>query len=965
MITNPNILYLEDDPAQASLVQRNLKKEHFHVTLATSVESALSALDLIEFDLVLTDYRLPDGDGLSFIRTLRKKGFEQPVIMMSVIDDLDIAVEVMKLGANDFISKDTGAAYLKLLPATLTKVLDGFETKQARKTAEQELTKERTLARSAVEHISQGLVVYDNAFKLQYCNAKYAQLFNLSDAQTCPGTPMKALLRFWFRQNRAENNDVIDIDALLKAEQTFLAKEDSRRELQFPNGRIMEMESHALPDGGYAVTYTDITARNQEIQHLRLMLESAPLAIIALNAEEKIVLANKQMETLFGYDSANLINQSIEFLIPESFRSRYVELRQAYKDATSEKKMMKAQGGLFGLKKDGSIFPIEVSLSPFEGSDWARVIVVVSDISLRKEAERALVQAHRLQQSIIDSAPFSILATDENGVVVAVSPMAERMLWYAKEELIGKQSILFLHDHDEVRRRAAELSEELGAHIEPGFEVFVSAARREMEDGHEWTYIRKDGSRFLVQLTVTALRNPQHEITGFLAVAYDITERKRAENYIKQLAHFDYLTNLPNRTLLQDRLNVALLRSKRHGERIGLMMIDLDHFKRINDSLGHQAGDEVLQEVAKRIKSTVRESDTVARMGGDEFVVLVPDLTDIAALHRIASDIVNKVSQPIKFAKFDLHVSPSIGVAISPDDGNDAHILLKNADTAMYVAKNSGRSNYQLFSREMALQSEYKLQLEQALRVALERNELEVYYQPQIDLTSGKASGVEALLRWHHPKLGIIQPAEFIPLAEEIGLIIPMGNWVLHQACAAIKQLRAEIDDSLVMAINLSPRQFLQKYLAETIKTVLDENRLPPDSLELEITESVLMMDTEETIASLKRFSEIGLKLVVDDFGTGYSSLSYITRFTISRLKIDKSFVEGITHSENSVAVVNAIVSMAHGLGIGVIAEGVETLEQLEQLKRLKGDYIQGYFYARPAPLNQTIALMLELNNKV
>ena len=577
--------------------------------------------------------------------------------------------------------------------------------------------------------------------------------------------------------------------------------------------------------------------------------------------------------------------------------------------------------------------------------------VSMSDISIRKNAEHEAATALTFSRSLIAKSPFAVIALDVDGCITQVNRAAERMLGYASEELVHKASALILHDPAEVAARAESLSTQLGEPVPSDIAVLTANPRRGVTDEAEWSYIRKDGSRLMVQVTVTALTTEEKQVTGWLCFAYDITERKRTQDYIAHLAQHDALTGLPTRTLLHDRLQMAMERSRRNKTVMALLMIDLDNFKRVNDLHGHAAGDELLVTVAKRLEHTVRKSDTVARMGGDEFVVLLEELKSAAHAERVAQKLVDALSAPIRVGGESLPMSASVGLCLYPDGGRDAETLLKNADVAMYHAKSEGRAVYRVFSTDIASATDRRRMLESALEFALVRDELEVVYQPQVAYGTGRVTGVEALLRWNSKSLGVVHPSEFIPIAEETGAILAIGEWVLRTACREANTLGQRLGRPLTIAVNLSPRQFQQESLPSIVSDALGASGLPPESLELEITENVLVSDSSKAMRVLDRLRALGLRIAIDDFGTGFSSMSYILRFNVDRLKIDQSFIRDITNERPSSAIARAIIAMATGLKINVVAEGVESSAIGDMLREEGCDEAQGFFYARPAAL--------------
>jgi diguanylate cyclase (GGDEF)-like protein len=434
-------------------------------------------------------------------------------------------------------------------------------------------------------------------------------------------------------------------------------------------------------------------------------------------------------------------------------------------------------------------------------------------------------------------------------------------------------------------------------------------------------------------------------------------ELENANARLQHAANHDALTGLPNRVLLAGRMGQAIARAARHGTRFAVLVVDLDRFKAINDSLGHIAGDELLQEVARRLSRLLRKDDTLARLGGDEFVLLIHEVASSKDAEAVARKVLNQVALPLQLAGLDVHVSPSIGISLCPDDGGDSETLLQHADAAMYHAKKKGRNTFQFFAPAMSAFARERLELENGLRTGLARHEFELHYQPKVDVVSGRIESAEALIRWRHPKRGLIAPGGFISLAEETGLIVPLGEWVLYEAC---RQAREWQDQGLQlrMAVNLSARQFRQDGLIETVRGALSAARLEPRYLELELTETAVMQDAETSVQIMRRLSDLGVRISVDDFGTGYSSLSYLRRLPLDKLKIDRSFIREIVTSRDDAQIVRAIVSLAHNLHLKVIAEGVETAEQLGFLRTLGCDQYQGYLCSPPLPPMEFLTLL-------
>lgn len=598
---------------------------------------------------------------------------------------------------------------------------------------------------------------------------------------------------------------------------------------------------------------------------------------------------------------------------------------------------------------------------PLVAASWLRfqvvklgdgVAITTSDIGRRKRAELELETTRTFAQSLIDCSPTGMIAVDLDHTIRAINPAAEKMLGYSAPELVGLHTPLIFYDPAELERRARDLSSELGKPVSPGHEVFMIGMEHGIDHVGEWTFLRKGGSRFSVQVTVNPLYSPERQINGYLGTFYDVTERKRREESISHIAQHDALTQLPTRHLLFDRLEMLLARCRSYQHRCALLMIDLDRFKRVNDLLGHHIGDDLLVQAAQRMRSTLREMDTVARMGGDEFVVLISDIEGPEDAFAAASRLMEELQTPFKLCdQVTTSIDASIGICLYSDLTNDADTMLRNADIAMYHAKQSPGNHIEIFSEEVARISLRRQEIETGLRDALRNGELEVHYQPEVDLRSGSVVGFEALLRWRNQRLGNVPPSEFIPVAEEIGLIIPIGTWVIRKACQDLHRLSDLAGKPALVAVNISPWQLEQLDLVQVVQEALAENDLDAGRLEIEITESVLMGDSPRIARNLDALRDLGVRVAIDDFGSGFSNMSYLLRFSVDRLKIDRSFIRGCSSASNSSTVTTAIIALAHQLKLSVIAEGVETQEQVDFLHAAGCDQAQGYFYARPMPL--------------
>jgi len=568
-------------------------------------------------------------------------------------------------------------------------------------------------------------------------------------------------------------------------------------------------------------------------------------------------------------------------------------------------------------------------------------VIAWSLVSRRASLMVAEAQTRQLSSAVEQTAD-AVVITDRRGIIEYVNPAYEQITGYSRQEVLGKNaSVVKSGEHDE------NFYGELWRTILAGRVFRGTMVNR-----------KKDGSLYYEEKTISPLRNADGNIVRFVSTGKDITQRLESEERLHYLAHHDPLTGLPNRVLLQDRLKQAMLEADRSGRMVAALFLDLDRFKTINDTLGHQIGDVLLKTVAERLATCLRASDTVSRLGGDEFTIVLANVASVDDVTRVAQKILDQFVPPFHIGGRDLFVSSSIGITLYPLDEKDPGNLLKDADVAMYHAKELGGNVFQFYTPALNARAARRLELETGMRRALERQEFVLHYQPLVDMQTGQLQGMEALLRWQHPELGLIAPLDFIPLAEETGLIIPIGEWVLKTACAQIKAWHDAGFPALQVAINLSSKQLRDKNLIAAVKQALTESGLDPRYLDLELTESVLMQDMELAAAILKELKTVGVFVSLDDFGTGYSSLSYLKRFPIDYLKIDRSFVHDITADSVGAGLVKAIIAMANVLHIKVIAEGVETYEQLDFLRRHGCDIAQGYFCSKPVAV-ETFTEML------
>ncbi|HEU0234519.1 MAG TPA: EAL domain-containing protein [Gallionella sp.] len=659
-------------------------------------------------------------------------------------------------------------------------------------------------------------------------------------------------------------------------------------------------------------------------------------SVIAMDLSGYITEWNKGAEQQFGYTAEEAIGKNILFLYADEDED--VLFHEAFLEHGGREMVVKRR------KKSGEVFWASLSLSlsrDVRGNPTA-ILGYLVDITERLKTEAEL----RLQAAIFEYSDEGIIVTDVAKRILSVNRSFTKITGYEAHESIGQlPSMLKSGLHDQA------FYDEMDASI----------ADNGLWIGELWKQ-HKSGENFPVWMSTSGVRNQDGLVTHYFSVFTDLTERKNTEQQIYRLAYHDALTGLPNRARLYTLLRQALLEAQRNKTHGAILFIDLDRFKQINDSLGHAYGDILLKEVARRLAASLRGEDIIARIGGDEFLVALVDIAKHEDASIVAQKILDNLSLPLMVEGHELQISASIGISIYPDDGDDAETLIKNADIAMYRAKQGEvHDGYMFFSPDMNKRALERLKLESNLRRALERDELVLHYQPQLNLQNGKIIGAEVLLRWNHPGTGMISPAEFIPLAEETGLIIPIGQWILETVCARNKEWQRAGLPIVKLAVNISAKQF-RPTLPRMVAEILARQELDARFLELEITESMIMQNVEGVIAMMDNFQLLGIGLSLDDFGTGYSSLSYLKRFPIDKLKIDQSFVRGVTKDADDEAITRTIISLSKNLGLRVIAEGVETEEQLAFLRSAGCEEIQGYYYSRPLPEDDFVKFLRNAN---
>ncbi len=671
---------------------------------------------------------------------------------------------------------------------------------------------------------------------------------------------------------------------------------------------------------------------------LEAQTETTIDGILAVDESDHIVLANKQFGLNFGIPD-ELLSTRDDLIVrkhvtdqvegPDTFIER-VKYLNSHRDERSRDELRFKNGKIF----DRYSAPLIDSRGGYRGRIW-----YFRDITDRKRAEEALRQAEEKYRAIFENAVTGIFqATPELRPLSANRALAQMYGYDSPEQFLAEVS---------------NVAEQLFVDPSRIDEMQHLLVENGVVHGIEVEIYRRDRTKKWVLVNLRTVRDTGGNILLREGTVEDITDRKVAEERVQYLAYYDALTGLPNRTLLQDRLSTALASARRQKDKLALLFLDLDGFKIINDSLGHSLGDLLLQDVAERLKRSAREQDTVARLGGDEFLIVLTHIQDVADAAVAAERIVTAMTAEFVVQGRSLRVSCSLGLSIFPEHGTDGETLIKNADAAMYCAKENGRNNFQFFTADMNAQAVERLTLENSLRLALDNQEFFLVYQPQMDVGTGKIIGLEALLRWQHPELGLVPPDKFIRIAENSGLIMPIGEWVLRTACSQARKWQDEGLLAVPVAVNVSAVQFRQEEFCQVIKRVLLETGLPPQYLELELTESLLLSNADMMFSVLQKLKAMGLTLAIDDFGTGYSSFSYLRQFPVSKLKIDRSFVRDVAVNFDDAAITTAIISMAKTLHLKVIAEGVENEAQMSFLRAHRCDEIQGYYFSKPLAVDK------------
>ena len=830
---------------------------------------------------------------------------------------------------------DSRPACPRLLFAQLqTVVIKRLDIPNAATSSSLDLHRQLTYLQAVVSHMPQGISVFDEHLRLRVWNRGFLEVLDLSEEIVKEGCHFSDLVRVPAQRGEYGPGDPeAHVQRLTGLAEKFEAHSFERTR---PNGKTHLIQGEPLfvngQIAGFIATYTDISERKAaEIalrahkRQLQTVIENIPNGVSLFDPDGKLQIFNSEFIRQLEFPE-HLVKPGVSIEALFRFNAERGEYGEGDLDeivrSLVERFNLKQKHHFERVRPNGNT--IEIRGVPLEDGSF---VTVYTDISERL----ASAEREQLAEKVYTYSPAGIIFTDEAQRILSINPALTQMTGYEPFDLIG-HTIDGLVDFAPGDWQQA---------------MHDDIAQRGLWNG-ELEVTHKNGKNFPAGTRVNRVDDPHSgKPAHYVWIIADITERKEAEERMRHIAQHDALTGLPNRLALLMRLSQLLPEARRYGSKVAMMFLDLDRFKIINDTLGHQVGDDLLREVACRLSGVVRETDFVSRLGGDEFIVVLPGINTPADAALVAGKIIAALSTHIEAEGHELHATPSIGISIFPDDGPDGDTILKNADTAMYHAKAAGRNNYQFFAPEMNAAASERLNIEHKLRQAISRNEFSLCFQPQLR-ADGSPTGVEALLRWHHPTEGMISPARFIPVAEETGIIVEIGDWVLNNACQEMARWMEAGLPPLRIAVNVSARQLHRRDFCETVASVLTTTGLPPELLELEITESSVMENPQEAIHILERLGRMGVTLAIDDFGTGYSSLAYLKLFPIDHLKIDRSFVADIEHDLNDRAIAFGTIALAHSLGLRVIAEGVETEDQLELLRANGCDEVQGYLFSKP-----------------
>jgi diguanylate cyclase (GGDEF)-like protein/PAS domain S-box-containing protein len=815
------------------------------------------------------------------------------------------------------------------------------EPPQVQGGADATLGKKAARLQAALDGMQHGLCMFDADARIVLFNQRYIDLMALP-ASDLLGMSLLELFHLRKAVGKFEHDpDSVFNHVLGNAS----AGRVTTHVVESCDGRALRVTNQPLTGGGWVATIEDITElkafeadRERQREFLNNVLDNVPVMVVVKDAvERRFMHANRAAEKFWGFSREQAIGKTMLELFP-TLQTELIDRLDAESLATGVGITQEAHGSI--SPSGGHL--VTTRRHAVRGADGKPLylVSVVEDITERLRLEQELDRDRTFLNQIVENVPTTIVVKDiRDGRYVLANQAAVDHFGIPRERIIGKTT------HEIFPKEAAGIIEQHeAALLRSGGAMFFSDFAIETPGrGQRFITVRK-----------LIVRDSAGQPKYIVGVIEDVTARKQSEARIARLAHYDALTDLPNRVFFREQLEQALKRVRR-GEKLAVLFLDLDKFKGVNDTLGHQGGDELLKTVAGRLQGCVRETDVVARLGGDEFAIVLTDVTDVSVVTELAERIHGVLRQFCELEGNRFSMDASIGIAMAPDDGTEADLLLKNADLAMYGAKADGRGTYRFFEAEMDAHMKARRALEFDLRQAIMCGEFELHYQPLVNILERKIAGCEALLRWRHPKRGLVSPTEFIPVAEDAGIVNQLGEWALRTACAEAVTWR----DDVIVTVNVSSVQFKNDALVQLVMDALAETGLPAQRLELEITESVLLHDNEVTLRVLHQIKKLGVRISMDDFGTGYSSLNYLRRFPFDKVKIDRSFIEHITGDPSSLAIVQAVISIAKSRDIATTAEGVETKEQLELLRALGCTEMQGFLFSKAKPAAELASLLL------
>lgn len=940
---NYNTMIIDDDPVTLMLLERILKNRGHFVHKFSNAEEALKVYGQTRFPLIITDFYMDGMTGEQFCSRIRSmpNGDLAVILLITAMETADQLQSVIDAGADDYLTKPIER---NLMNIRLTIAENLVVNKIHRKEALEELSNNRAQYKRIFDESPLAMVIHDGK-KLLHFNQSALSLFgvrNYSDLEFARIDDLwaKDFLALFYKR----------VEQMKKTKKSVPLVEEK---IRHSSGELRDILIKGMPidfDGRQAFQSIaiDITEKKKIEERLNILsssLEQSSIAVVLTDIEGNIEYVNPKFTQNTGYTSDEVLGKN-----PRILKSGIHSIELYDELWSTIKHGGEWRGELCNKTKSGEFLWEYVSISPIRDNTGKiiRFLAAREDISQLKRNEEALRESEERYKLVSMGASDGLWDWKIDEDVVYFSPRWKQTLGFSEDELNDTMQDWINRIHpDDLDMFQGDLSDHLRGFVDQ----FVNESR----------VLHKDSNYRWILTRGIALRHEDGHAYRIAGSITDVSVRKKAEQKIIHDAFYDSLTNLPNMKLFIDRLSSVIARAKRHENYfIAVLFIDVDRLKVINDSLGHRRGDIVIKEISERLVSCVRSGDTVARISGDSFVAMLDDLNDFSDAVYIVKRMQKKVNEPILVEGHEVVITISIGISVNSIKEESAEDLVRFANIAMSKVKSQGRNNFRRYQHEMSEEAQGRLEIEHRLYHAIANNELLLHFQPQVDIVGKDLMGFEALLRWNSKDLGMVSPGQFIPIAEETGLITQMGDWVLQEACRQIKVWQQKFQKPIVVAVNFSARQFQQDDLVENIQKVISESSLNPESLEVEITESIVMDNMESTVGKLKRLKDLGMKVSIDDFGTGYSSLSYLRQLPLDRLKIDQSFIRGIPEDSNSIAITHAIIGLARNLGLDLIAEGVETMDQMKFLHDNSCHKIQGYLFSRPLSDQDTEKILMD-----